>query len=264
MRLSRNRYGPLLVAAILFAVIGSACADAEVEPDRATSVTTGAPTTVAASPAGLDCQDEGRMIGHGDPAPEFAGFATPEEAVRSIASTFSVSGTPKHLEGDTWVIVSDAGLTVARTEIEPWQSGWAAGEIVACENRSDAVDDEAARETLLAFFSYLHGGRFAEAAEVYGGSYETLMGWNPALDPQDHAALLENGCSMNGLQCLSPLSVTLHDSNDDIMYQFLVEFEEEDRSLLTAGTPPQTQFTYTVVTDGTGGFLVLELPPYLP
>ena len=247
MRLSRSGYGTLLVAAIAFAVIGTACGDSEVFPDRATALTTGAPpagapSTAAPSPDGLECESEVRIMGHGDPAPEFAGHATPEEAVRSIASTFSVSGTPRHLEGDTWIIVSDAGLTVARTDIEPWQTGWVAGEILACDIGSDAVDDEAARETLLAFFSGLHGGRYAEAAELYGGSYETLMGWNPALDPEDHAALLENGCSINGLQCLSlrPLSVTLHDSNDDIMYQFLVEFEEEDGSLLTLGTPPQT------------------------
>jgi len=264
MRLSGSGYGTLLVVAFSYAVMATACADSEVSPDRATSLTTGAPSTAAQSPDGLECESDGRMIGHGDPAPEFAGHATPEEAVRSIASTFSVSGTPEHLEGDTWVIVSDAGLTVARIEIEPQQSGWVAGEIVACDDGSDAVDDEAARETLRAFFLDLRGGRFAEAAEVYGGSYETLMGWNPALDPQDHAALLENGCNMNGLQCLSPLSVTLHDSDDDTMYQFLVEFEEEDGSLLTVGTPPQTQFTYTVVADGAGGFLVLELPPYLP
>jgi len=289
MRLSRSGYGPLLVVAIAFAAIGAACGDSDVEPDLATSVitgapTTGVPTTVAPSPDGLDCDSEGRMVGHGDPAPEFAGHATPEEAVMAIAATFSVSGTPRQLEGDTWIVVSDAGLTVARTDIGPWQSGWWAGEILACD--MGAGDDDAnptpgtgpappaedlSEETLVAFFDRLHTGQYAEAAELYGGSYETLVEWNPALDPEDHAALLENGCSVNGLQCLYPMSVTLQISSSET-YQFLVEFQEADGSLFTVGpccgadesTPAQTQFAYTVVADGVDSFLVQELPPYLP
>jgi hypothetical protein len=96
MRLSRSWCGPLLVAAIFFAVIGSACADSEVEPDRATSVTTGAPTTGAASPDGLDCDSDLRVSAISGPAPEFAGYTTPEEAVL-VAASHVVSGTPRHL-----------------------------------------------------------------------------------------------------------------------------------------------------------------------
>lgn len=288
MRLLRSGYGPLLVVAIALAAIGAACGDSDVVPrtdDPATSVTTGAPTTgatatAAPSPDGLDCASEGRMIGHGDPAPEFAGHATPEEAVLAIASTLSVTGTPRHVEGDSWIIVSDAGLTVARTDVEPWQEGWWAGEILACDMGTGdedegsvppAEDPAAAEDALLAFFDRLHRGEYAAAAELFGGSYETLIGWNPEIDPQDHAALLENGCTINGVQCLNPLSVTLQTSSPQA-YEFLVEFEEDDGSLFTVGpccgadesTPPQTQFTYTVAADGDGGFLVEGLPPYLP
>ena len=282
MRLSRSEYGPLLVVAIAFAVIGAACGDPNVVPrtdDPATSVTTSAPITAAPSPDGLDCASEARMIGHGDPAPEFAGHATPEEAVLAIASAFHVVGAPKHLEGDSWVIVSDAGLTVARTDVGPWQEGWIAGEILACDlngmsnGPSTAPPaEDLAEETLIEFLDRLRMPEYAAAAELYGGSYETLIGWNPEIDPQNHAALLENGCTINGLQCLYPRSVTLQTSSPDT-YQFLVEFEQDDGSLLTAGpccggdesTPPQTQFTYTVVAiDGYPWYLVQELPPYLP
>jgi hypothetical protein len=286
MRLSQSGYGPLLVVALAFAVIGAACGDPNVgrrTDDPATSVTTGAPTTsapitVVSSPDGLDCENEARMMGHGDPASEFAGFASPEEAVLAAASTFHVSGTPKHLEGDTWVIVSDAGLTVARTDVGPWQEGWIAGDVLACDlnemsnGSSTAPPAEVlAKETLIEFLDHLRMPEYAAAAALYGGSYETLIGWNPEIDPQDHAALLENGCTINGLQCLYPTSVTLQTSSSDT-YQFLVEFEQDDGSLLTAGpccgsdasTPPQTEFTYTVVANGDGGYLVQELPPYLP
>jgi len=287
MRLSRSRYGPLLVASMVFAVIGVACADSDVEPDRTTSVTTGAPatvapTTVAPSPDGLDCESDDRVSAISEPAPEFAGYATPEEAVLAAGSDV-VSGTPKLLEGDTWVIVSDAGLTIARTKVEPWQEGWWAGEILACDTGTGdhgasptpgtgpaPPAEDLAEETLVAFFDRLHTGQYAEAAELYGGSYETLVAWNPALDPEDHAALLENGCSVNGLQCLYPMRVTLQTSSSET-YQFLVEFEEDDGSLFTVGpccgadesAPPQSQFTYTVAANGVDSFLVHELPPYL-
>jgi hypothetical protein len=56
------------------------------------------------------------------------------------------------------------------------------------------------------------------------------------------------------------------------MYQFLVEFAEDDGSLFTGGpccgadesAPPQTQFTYTVAASGVDSYLVQELPPYSP
>lgn len=165
MRRSRNGYGQLLVVALVLAVIGAACGDPNVGPgpdDPAISVTTrvpitGAPTTAVSSPDGLECESEARMMGHGDPDPEFAGFATPEEAVLSAASTFSVSGTPEYLEGDTWVIMSDAGLTVARTDVGPWKDGWIAGDVLACDfnemshgsgTEPGVVDDGSATPTL--------------------------------------------------------------------------------------------------------------------
>ncbi len=236
MRFSRSGYGPLLVVALALVALGAACGDSNVGPpadDLAAPPTTGTLTTAPATPSpdGLDCESEVRIVGHGDPAPEFAGHATPEEAVLAVASTFSMSGIPRILEGDTWILVSDDGLTIARTDVGPWQSGWIAGEIVACDVENAATDEGAARETLLAFFSYLHEGRYVEAAELYGGSYDTPVEFNPVLEPAERAALLRNACTVNGFACMRPATVTLHDSNDDFVYQFLVEFEENDGSL---------------------------------
>jgi heat shock protein HslJ len=62
---------------------------------------------------------------------------------------------------------------------------------------------EAAAQTARTFLLHLSAGRYAEAAILYGGSYEMLHGWNPSISAEDHAALWEAGCTINGLQCLA-------------------------------------------------------------
>ncbi len=136
MRRSGSGPGWLLLVAAVVAGIGTACGDVEVVPDTdgpATTGTTDGPATTVPQSDQLECESDARTIGHGDPAPEFDGHATPEEAVMAIASTIDVSGSPQQLEGDTWLVLSNAGLAVARTEVEQWQSGWIAREILACE-----------------------------------------------------------------------------------------------------------------------------------
>jgi len=128
-----------------------------------------------------------------------------------------------------------------------------------------------ARQALAAFLDDLRTGRYSSAVDSYGGSYETLVDANTDVDPQDWSALLENACTINGFQCLRPMSIAPQSSSPDA-YGFLVEFEEEDGALFTMGpccgadetTPPQSEFTFTVVPDGAGRFLVQQLPPYLP
>jgi hypothetical protein len=135
----------------------------------------------------------------------------------------------------------------------------------------DGRAEDQAEATITGFFDHLLSNRYAEAAELYGGSYEALVEANPDTDPQNRAALLDNACNINGFQCLRPMSVTLQTSSADT-FDFLVEFETADGSLFSLGpccgddesTPPQTEFAYTVVANGLGGFLVQELPPYMP
>ena len=140
MRLPRSAPSSLL-AAVAVAVVTIACGDSGIAPatgDRTTiSATSGAPSTVAPTTGiraadGLDCEDDERMSTIVEPAPGFTGHDTPEEAVLAIAIAVSVAGTPKHLERDSWIILSDTGFAVARTDVEPWQGGWFAGEILAC------------------------------------------------------------------------------------------------------------------------------------
>ncbi|KAF0106629.1 MAG: hypothetical protein FD146_2428 [Anaerolineaceae bacterium] len=129
-----------------------------------------------------------------------------------------------------------------------------------------------ARQALVAFFDHLNCGEYAEADALYGGDYEALVSFNPALDPADHAALWQNGCRMNGLQCLTVRSATLKDHHSDT-YVFFVEFNDPNGSLFVRGPccgatetemPSESHFEYRVAETADGQFKVLDLPVYVP
>lgn len=129
------------------------------------------------------------------------------------------------------------------------------------------------KTTLIAFFTLLNEKKYAQAAELYGGSYEELINLNPTVDPRDHAALLKNACEINGYQCLKVRTVELHGepplSSD---FSFLVEFQNEDGSLFVFqpssgadGTPaaPISQFIYHLEKNSAGRLVVMQLPVYI-
>jgi len=132
---------------------------------------------------------------------------------------------------------------------------------------------EKARNALTTFFELLHQRKYEEAAELYGGDYQVLQGWNPSLDPQDYRSLLANGCEINGLQCLQVKRIMDEKVVSVAEYHFTVEFMKQDGSLFMRGPccgasatddPPESQFTYTVIKNCAGEFLVRELPVYVP
>jgi hypothetical protein len=136
-----------------------------------------------------------------------------------------------------------------------------------------SVAAESAREALVNFFEALHAGRYVEAAELYGGSYEIPIDHNPPVDPNDHPALLRNACTINGAQCLLIRSVALRTSSSNSGFVFLVQFQNEDGTRFEIGQccggnaadfKPVWQFVYTVVLSDDGEFLVQDLPPYVP
>jgi hypothetical protein len=143
----------------------------------------------------------------------------------------------------------------------------------ATSNTAQAGEDiDRAREALTNYFAALHGKRFAEAAQLYGGSYLELAGYNPRVPPDDHVKLLENGCTENGFQCLEIREVLKAETVSPTEFSFVVEFKNEDGTLFTQGPccganateqPTRSQWTYTVkkVEDA---FLVQELPVYTP
>jgi len=129
-----------------------------------------------------------------------------------------------------------------------------------------SLDDlDQARESLFSYLSLLHAGRYAEAVNLYGGSYDILRDWNPAVDPDDYAALFENGCETNGLICLEVVTVLLKEVVSSHEFKFIVEFLNEDGSLFVSGpeASPQSQFTYTVMKMDIR-FLIQDLPVYVP
>jgi len=122
------------------------------------------------------------------------------------------------------------------------------------------------RESLFSYLSSLHAGRYAKAVNLYGGSYDILRDWNPAIDPNDYAALFESGCETNGLMCLDLAGFLLKEVVSPYEFEFNVEFINEDGSLFVSGseTSPQSQFVFTVSKDENGKFLVQDLPVYAP
>lgn len=133
---------------------------------------------------------------------------------------------------------------------------------------------EGAIRALVAFFESLSAGRYEAAAQFYGGSYDLLIDHNPGLDPMDHAALLENACTVQGFRCLEVWSAHLQERRASSgEYRFVVQFTTADGELFVRGPccgaretemPPQSEFPFTVVKGADGNYRILELPVYVP
>lgn len=124
------------------------------------------------------------------------------------------------------------------------------------------------------FYVNLNHGKYDNAVELYGGSYEMLQGWNPDLDPSDKAGLLKRGCEQNGLMCLQLYSADLLENTPENEFTYEVSFRNPDNSRFVLSPccgadetemPPITFFEVHVICT-TEGYTckVLELPPYVP
>ncbi len=129
-----------------------------------------------------------------------------------------------------------------------------------------------AHQALRDFFEHLAQGEYEASAAQYAGSYETLVSFNPDLDPDDHVALWQSGCQINGLQCLTVRRATFNEMAESGEYIFTVEFNAHDGSLFALGaccgeepvTMSQSQFEYRVVEGEDGQYRVLDMPVYVP
>ena len=95
-------------------------------------------------------------------------------------------------------------------------------------------DLEQARTVLLDYFNALHDGHYDFASQHYGGSYLPLQHANPAIAPNDHAALFQAACTVNGYQCLIVKRVVQQAAASSTMWTFTVEFVNESRPYLWA------------------------------
>ena len=145
------------------------------------------------------------------------------------------------------------------------------------QNQSQANDatrdEQQARNTLVTYLDSVHNRKYAEAAQLYGGSYEIMMDHNPDVPPDEPAALFRNACTLNGMQCLQLRNLTLAGSVSDSEFVFKVEFMLEDGKTFILGPccgsddenyPSQSEFYFTVKKIEPGRFAVMNTPPYLP
>ncbi|MHB8842370.1 MAG: hypothetical protein ACYC56_11405 [Candidatus Aquicultor sp.] len=134
---------------------------------------------------------------------------------------------------------------------------------------SNEEDLQRARAALSKFFTLLHEGAYGEATKYYGGSYEVLQNWNPPVNKNDHAALLEAGCKSQ-LGCFLVRKIIREKQLSQDTFGFAVELTASDGDLYVRGPlPGQTKdqaishFNYVVRKAG-DRFLVQSLPPTIP
>ena len=85
----------------------------------------------------------------------------------------------------------------------------------------------AAEQTLTDYLEALRLGDYAGAADLFGGSYEIMLDHNPAIDPADHAAVVEAACTINGAVCNLSLRSVVHVAAwGPGIYRFTVELQD--------------------------------------
>ena len=148
--------------------------------------------------------------------------------------------------------------------------------VTACASGTPTPADEdtaAAQETLSSFLNLLAVGDYAQAAELYGGPLDSLQVWNPTIGASDVGALLGYGCESRLLQCLPVRSIAPAGRGAAGEMAFDVEFSLADGRLFVRGPccgatstemPDQSAFAFRVQPRAGGGFVVLDLPPYVP
>ena len=115
----------LVVVTAALAVSCGSGSDTSSPEDQTDPVTSGSMAgSGAEEPETFDLGCETIFEIHADFDAAFEGYATPEDAVESW--TPGAGGVPdgewKQFEGDRWVVLSDTGETVARTQVEVWVS----------------------------------------------------------------------------------------------------------------------------------------------
>jgi hypothetical protein len=160
-------------------------------------------------------------------------------------------------------VISEPAPTVSPVPLTPLLPAW----VTPPEG---ATDLEIARNTLLSFFTYLHEGRYAEAAPLYGGPLDAVVVPDPESAGGDPGRFWEQACFL--LQCLLVADIVEEEQVAPDEFRFLVEFMWDDGTLVTLGPccgaseadmPPVWQFPYTVrVIEGQ--FAVMEPPLYVP
>ena len=139
-----------------------------------------------------------------------------------------------------------------------------------CKDSGKNSDVERARDALITYFRLLHDHQYNDALRYHGGGFERINNGAPDISPDDHIALLTYSCEL--FRCLEVRNILSQRQLSQKEFLFRVQFSNEDGTLFTRGPccgateqmqPTETAFDYHV--DKTGsGFLVMDLPPYVP
>lgn len=136
-------------------------------------------------------------------------------------------------------------------------------------NLNPPPEKDEAEKVLRDFLTALNSGDYILGAKLYGGGTEILQTWNP--DIKDNLpAWLERACTQNGLVCMAPRTITYRGLDSEGNYQFIVEFTSPDGALFVQGPccgeengAALSRFVFRVKKIESG-FVVLDLPPYVP
>lgn len=144
----------------------------------------------------------------------------------------------------------------------------------AC-SRASATTEEAragAEAALIQYFELLNTAQYTQAADLYGGDYNSLLEYNPEINPNNHSALLRSACEINGYQCLKVKEIIQTDVVSETSFDIIVTFIGKNGSMFRLAAccggnptfvPPTVQFTYRVNLSGKQ-YSILTLPPYAP
>ena len=144
--------------------------------------------------------------------------------------------------------------------------------LTACLSEAPQANLDSAETALADFFQALSDGAYGKAAALYGGSYDGLQSLNPSLSPDEHAALWQYGCALNGYQCLPLLRVVSRQRLSENEFLFTIEFRGKDGKAFVFGPccgasaedmPPVSRFDYHVTFRG-GDYFVQDEPVFVP
>lgn len=140
---------------------------------------------------------------------------------------------------------------------------------------STIKDIDLAKQALTTYFNLLKNKQYNVAVAYHGSGYETLQNWNPDLNPNDHTALLKNGCENNGWQCLKIKNILNERRVSQSEFEFTVQFEKPEWStgnetIFTQGPccgrkdtgQRKTNFKY-IVKKVNGNFVIMTPPIYV-
>jgi len=222
---------------------------------------------------------QGPLAERAEPTPEAytlieAGDIAWAEVELNWAYDFSVPGNYTiefNSPGISHIAKSEADMASTYDELGPIEIPSNEVSVTIESDDRSSADMEAAREVLARYFSLLSEGQYADAVVLYGGGYENLRDSNPTADPDDLAALLEQGCTVNGLRCLPARTIMAMGAGAPDTYAFEVQFQEPDGSMFAfkpgvdwaEDTFPKSLFEFMVVREG-DNFVVQDLPVYVP